>query len=276
MEPGERAAVLKALLVQERPIHLLPRGFSNLDQKVRNSLSLAGDVNYSRGHDTNLDVMVGKEARSVFWGMNEFLVPVGELGQSVASGRGSSRREMVTRLGVLFGAPHETGGGNGELGGLREMSALKMLRLVFCDYRWKGFGPDGLKSCIGDLMSLKRCNPSLTIRLQLRHIDRSIREPGSPPFDVFDFNEVELKDITSWLIEPTEQEETLVKESRRVIDAYRGPSPNHITILNESGWEPRLSDWVVGELVWRCAVKRWVDEERVREKVEGMGDVEMS
>lgn len=284
VEPEERAAVLKLLLVQEKPIQLLPRALGNLDQNVRDGLPLTDGLRPWE-EDTNLDVRVGNDARCVFWGTNEFLIPVEEVGFFVASGLGQLRegwssvgdvRGMIRRLGVLFGGPLEPGGGNGELGVLKEMRGLKELRLVFCDYRWKGFGPNGLKNCLGDLLSVKLSNPSLTIRLQLRYIDRYIPEPGSPPFDVFDFKEEELKDITSWLIEPTEHEAALVEKSRRVVDVYKGPSPNHITILNESGWDPRLSSWVVEELMWRCAVKRWIEEERARAKVKGMGDVEMS
>jgi hypothetical protein len=87
-----------------------------------------------------------------------------------------------------------------------------------------------------------------------------------------DTEDIGLRDITSYLKKPMEEEERVVREMYRVVEGYRGPSASFRGILCEMGWRDEDARCVVEELSPRVAVGGWREEERGR----GLGEVEMS
>jgi len=119
-------------------------------------------------------------------------------------------------------------------------------------------------SVISSLASL----PYLTLELQRANCSRGL---NAQPEDI-DTEDRNLVNVTDYLEEPTEEEESAVREMYRVVRAYQGPRADFQGILTEMGWSERMAATVVKRWSPRVAVKGWREEERRR----GLGEVEMS
>jgi hypothetical protein len=87
-----------------------------------------------------------------------------------------------------------------------------------------------------------------------------------------------LKDITCYLLPPSEEDEEKLAESRRIIRAYRGPCSYHGSMLVKAGWSLAESERVIFEVARRMDVREWMIEERryLLSGGDGDGDIHMS
>lgn len=109
------------------------------------------------------------------------------------------------------------------------------------------------------------------MKLQLQN--SSVGPDGrAEDIDVDDISK--LEDITSFLEPPTEEEERVYGECRRIIDAYRGPCSSGVSISREYGWNAANREKVVGEVAGKMGVRERFEEGRV-ESGDGV-DVEMT
>jgi hypothetical protein len=261
LQSASRTSILVNCLVQPTPIYILPNGsFSKLQGPSAIHLTNPQSQNDA----------IAQEATQIFYSLNEFAVSITTLSSFLSWTTNAIKPStFITRLAVLYGPPTSPGGGNTELRGLIELPNLRSLRLIFQDYEFKGFGPySWLRPNISTISSLAIL-PNLSLKLQLVICSRG---PDSAPEDI-DTDDERMKDVTSYLIVPTEQEERIVEESFRVCREYKGPRSSHEGILVEMGWSDRDAAWVVWELRARVEVKRWWEEEK---RVAGAMDVEMS
>jgi hypothetical protein len=207
LPPAERAASYQRSLVQPTAIYIMPDGtFSKLQAPLISSVLLTLPQSQS---DT-----LAFEAARIFYSQNEFAVAISTIPSFIPWSVSNSFKpsDMITRLTVLCGPPTNPGGGNAELRPLLSMPNLRILRLIFQDYQFKGIGPARwLRPSIGVIMEFKT-RRGLNMRLQLQSI--SIGPDGKP--EDIDVEDVELKDITSYLQPPTVEEERAVAESRRI------------------------------------------------------------
>jgi hypothetical protein len=269
LPPHERATIYQQYLVQQTPISILPNGsFSKLQSPLASSLHL---TNPHSQNDT-----LALEASQTFYSLNTFAISITTLPSFLSWTLNTNPpfplnfkpSSFITCLAILYGPPTSPGGGNEELRGLLQLPNLRNLRLIFQDYEFKGLGPQywlrPSLSVIDSLASLPHLSLTLQLGICLHGLD------GRP--EDLDTEDVRLRDVTSYLRNPSEEEERVVREMYRVIEGYRGPRASFEGILCEMGWSESDARKVVGELSPRVAVNGWREEERRR----GLGEVEMS
>lgn len=206
---------------------------------------------------------IAAEAAQVFYSRNEFLISIGTVRDFVAWRVGNNVRpsDLVTRLAVLYGPPHDPGGGNGELVPLLSMPRLQSVRLVFQDHKWKGLGPYAyLRPSFGTLMEL-RSRTTLTLQLKVFVYETTIGDE--------DGETEPLQDITVYLSPPTPAELRTVDAGRRALREYRGSSADVANSLVECGWTRTDSeDFIL--LSQRAMIADWTEKYRLASQ-----DVEM-
>ena len=264
--PPGSTPLYKNALVQPTTIYILPNGtFSYLQPPLVSSIHLT--VPRSAADTTAL------RAAQTFYAQNSFAIAITTISFFTTWTINDIFKpsEFITRLAILYGPPTNPGGGNAELAAVLSMPNLRNLRLIFQDYEFKGLGPyRWLRPSISVIMSLKT-NPNLNLKLQLQN---SSLGPEGRPEDIDADDVAHLEDITNYLDPPTEEEERIYGESRRIIASYKGPFSSHVSILREYGWSGWDSLRVVREVAARLRVRDWVDEGRV-ESLGGV-DVEMT
>lgn len=65
-----------------------------------------------------------------------------------------------------------------------------------------------------------------------------------------------VEDVTKYLDPLNEEEEAVVRESRRVVDMYKGYMSSCASILVACGWDEWVAERVVGEWWSRDAVRK--------------------
>jgi hypothetical protein len=238
--PAKRASLFQQFLVQQTPIHILANGsFCKLEEPLVSSIQLISPLQEA----DSLSI----EAAQTFYSCNEFVISVSTIPKFVAWNVGNSYRpsNIIARLVAFYGSPFDSNEGDSEIMPLLSMPALRNLRLVFQDYKFKGPGPN-IRPSLKTIMLLK-ARPNLHLTLQVRKAGQGLFSEEAYVQDI----DMELEDITVYLQPPAIEEEKAVMESRAIIQRYKGGASYHVTILMESGWSWEYSEKVVHELSCR-------------------------
>jgi hypothetical protein len=260
--PAKRAPLFEQFLVQKAPIHILADGsFCKLEEPLVSSIQLISPLQET----DSLSI----EAAQTFYSCNEFVISVSTIPKFVAWSVGNAYRpsNIITRLVAFYGSPFDSKGDN-EIMLLLSMPALRNLRLVFQDYKFKGPGPN-IRPSLEAIMLLK-ARSNLHLTLQVRKAGHGLFSEEAYVQDM----DMELEDITVYLEPPTIEAERAVMESRAIIVNYKGGAAYHVTILMESGWSWEYSEKVVHELSWRVRIKEWLEQDRL--EMLALQDVEMT
>lgn len=261
--PARRASLFQQFLVQQTPIHILADGsFCKLEEPLISSIQLISPLQEADS--------LAVEAAQTFYSYNEFAISVSTIPKFVAWSVGNAYlpSNIITRLVAFYGSPFDSKEGDNEIMLLLSMPALRNLRLVFQDYKFKGPEPN-IRPSLKTIMLLK-AHPNLHLTLQVRKAGHGLFSEEAYVQDI----DMELEDITVYLQPPTIEEERAVMESRAIIANYKGGAAYHVTILMESGWSWEYSEKVVHELSWRVRVMEWLEQDRL--EMLASQDVEMT
>jgi hypothetical protein len=261
--PANRASLFQQFLVQQTPIHILADGsFCKLKEPLISSIQLLSLL-----HEADT---LAIEAAQTFYSCNEFVISVSTIPRLVAWSVGNAYRpsNIITRLVAFYGSPFDRKEGDNEIMLLLSMQALRNLRLVFQDYKFKGPGPN-IRPSLKAILLLKT-RPNLQLTLHVRKAGQRLFSEEAYVQDI----DMELEDITMYLERPSIEEERAVMESRTIIQKYKGGASYHVRILMESGWSWEYSEKVVHELSWRVRIREWLEQDRL--ETLASQDVEMT